>query len=62
MAVDYRDTTGESSLSFTVRMDAAQAYAEGTISRQEFMGNVDFNLMDSLRYFGLDQALKEVGP
>ena len=60
LSIDYRDSTGKSSLAFTATMQAAEDYADGAISRQQFMGNVDFNLMDSLRYFGLDQALKEV--
>jgi hypothetical protein len=60
LAIDYRDTSGESSLSFTTTMEAAESYADGTISRQQFMGKVDFHLMDTLRYFGLDQALQEV--
>lgn len=60
ISIDYRDQSGQSSLAFTTTMDSAAAYADGQISRQDFMGDVDFNLMDSLRYFGLDQALQEM--
>ena len=62
LSIDYRDISGQSSLSFATSMESAQAYADGSLSRQEFMGDVNFNLMDTLRYFGLDQLLKEVQP
>lgn len=58
LSIDYRDESGKSSLSFTTTMDKASAYAAGEITREEFVGNVDFNLMDTMRYYGLDQILQ----
>ena len=62
LSIDYRDTSGETSLSFAASMANAENYADGTISRQEFAGDVAFNLMDTLRYFGVDELLEEVLP
>jgi hypothetical protein len=62
LSIDYRDASGESSLAFTATMSAAESYAVGAISRREFIGNVDFNLTDTLRYFGIDQILQEMQP
>jgi len=58
LSIDYRDTSGQSSLAFTTTMEQAQAYADDRISRGEFVGNVDFHLMDTLRYYGLDELLQ----
>ena len=58
LSIDYRDSSGKSSLSFTTGMDEASAYAAGEITREEFVGDVDFNLIDTLRYYGLDQLLQ----
>ena len=57
LSIDYRDTTGESSLAFTATMESALAYANGNITQQEFMGNTEVNLTDSLLYFGIDPQL-----
>ena len=57
LSIDYRDESGESSLAFTATIESAETYADGGMTQQEFMGDVEFNLMDSLRYFGVDQEL-----
>ena len=62
LSIDYRDTTGQPSLSFAATMQDAESYAAGSISRQDFMGSVDFNLLHTLRYFGLDQILTGTQP
>jgi hypothetical protein len=58
LSIDYRDQTGESSLAFTTSMEKAEAFADGHITQQEFIGDVDFDLVDTLRYYGLDQLLE----
>ena len=62
LSIDYRDASGEPSLAFAAGMPAAENFADGVITRQEFMGDVDFNLLDTLRYFGVDELLQEVMP
>ena len=62
LSIDYRDTSGEISLSFEVSMTNAEAFADGNITRQEFAGDVAFNLLDTLRYYGVDELLQEVMP
>ena len=62
LSIDYRDTSGETSLSFAASMANAEKYADGNITRQEFAGDVAFNLLDTLRYFGVDELLQEVMP
>jgi hypothetical protein len=59
LSIDYRDTSGESSLAFTTTIEQAEAYAAGSITTQEFMGDVEFNLLDTMRYYGVDQILTE---
>ncbi len=58
LSIDYRDQTGESSLAFTTTIDKAEAFADGQITQQEFVGAIDFNLADTLRHYGLDQILE----
>lgn len=62
LSIDYRDTSGETSLAFAASMANAENYADGVITRQEFAGDVAFNLLDTLRYFGIDELLQEALP
>jgi hypothetical protein len=57
LSIDYRDETGQSSLAFTTTITQAEEFAAGSITQEQFVGNVEFNLTDTLRYYGVDQLL-----
>lgn len=60
VAIEFRDENGQSALSFTTTQENVDSFASGRISRDEFFAGVDFPLVDTLRYFGIDQLLREV--
>jgi hypothetical protein len=63
VTIEYRDEEGLRKMAFTIPMDSVIAYADGSISRDEFFGNAYFDITDSLGNFGLDAAdvLDELG-
>jgi hypothetical protein len=59
IAIDYRDETGENVLSFTSSQENIDAYANGDISEQEFLGAVEFNLNEVIDYFGVGELYQQ---
>lgn len=60
--VDYRDENGESLISFTVDQKDIDSYANGKISREQFISRVHLNLLDTLKQMGLEELLMESKP
>lgn len=60
VTVDYRDATGKSMLSFTVDQTEIESYVDGETTREEFFAGVHFNLLDTLRNFGLEELSEDM--
>lgn len=60
VTVDYRDEKGDTATAFTVDQDLIDQYVDGSISREEFFGNIEIDVMHTLQYLGIDGLLEEV--
>lgn len=59
VTVDYRDENGDTATAFTADQDLIDQYVEGSITRSEFFGNIEIDLMHTLQYLGIDGLLEE---
>ena len=62
VTIEYRDESGERAVAFTSSMENINAFVGGTMSRDQFFGQVHFDITDSIGYFGLDvgEVLQEL--
>lgn len=60
VAVDYLDESGQSLLTFAAPQSAVEAYANGTITRQAFLAQVDIDYSKVISSAQLRELLQEV--
>ena len=56
----YYDENGEKALAFTTPMSNVDDYVDGVIGKEEFFGNVYFDVMKTVQHYGLQDALQEL--
>jgi len=60
VAVDYRDDSGNSLIAVAAPQAAVEAYANGSISRREFLAQVDLDLSNLMGAVELGELMMEV--
>lgn len=59
VAVDYLDESGENLLAFTVPQSTVDAYADGTISRRQFLSEVEIDFSNLISAEELQRLIEE---
>jgi hypothetical protein len=62
VTVEFRDEVGESAFAFTAQQALIAQYADGLITRDEFFGSIEIDLLNTLKYLGIDSLLEEIQP
>ena len=60
LTVEYRDEVGESAFTFTADQALIEDYADGLISRDEFFGSMEIDLLNTMEYLGIEGLLEEI--
>ncbi len=60
VTVDYRDEFGETATAFTADQELVEEYADGLITQRGFFGQIEIDIMHTLRYLGIDGMLEEI--
>ncbi len=60
VTVDYRDENGDTATAFTANQELIEQYADGVITQKEFFGQIEIDIMHTLRYLGIDGLLEEI--
>ncbi len=60
VTVDFRDEFGETATAFTVDQELVEEYAAGLITQKEFFAQIEFDLLGTLEYLGIEDLLEEI--
>jgi hypothetical protein len=60
VTVDYRDEEGVTATSFTVDQSVVEDYVDGRLSRDDFFGTIEIDLLGTMQYLGIEGLLEEI--